>query len=235
MGHQVRKNQRGFHSLEALLVVVVVVVVGIIGWVVWQKNSSPKLNAAQKVVQGECLKSYNDKKLCDFGALFSLVNKPYKLVIKTTPKSGSAETVTVESDGKGGLSYVTSSGNIIKSAGVTYVQLPNTKTWYRYSAESKSAPDVTNPGDKLAPDFKKQAADKVKYNYVGKSACGSLTCYKYQEVDPTQAGTTTSFLFDTKNYQFQSLTSKDSTGTTDMSASYGSVTITAPASSTLIN
>jgi len=235
MNRKLRKNQQGFHSLELLLVIAVIVVIGLVGWVVWKKNSSPKLNAAQKVVQSSCLKSYNDTKLCDFGALFTLTNKPYKLVIKTTPKSGSADTITIESDGNGGLSYITSSGDIIKSAGTTYVELPNTTTWYRYAAGSTSAPAVTNPGDSLSPDFKAQAAKKVKYNYISKVSCGTLTCYKYQEVDPTQTGTTTFFWFDTKNYRLQSLTSEDSAGaTTDMTVSYESVTITAPATSTLI-
>lgn len=234
MKSQHRKNQQGFHTTGILLIVVVLAAIGLISWWVWKTNSGPKLNAAQKVVQSDCVKSYSDKsnkKLCDFGALFSLTNTPYTMTYKVTDSSGESTDLTVKSDGKGNISYTTSSGDIVKYNGISYVKDPTTGTWYKYPAGSSSAPAITNPADSIKPDFKSQAAKGVKYSYLGTVSCGSLTCYKYQEADPTMAGTTTSFWFDNKNYRLQGFSSKDSNGTADITMSYGSVTVTAPSSS----
>lgn len=153
MNKKNQRDQQGFHVLEISLIAVVLIVIALGGWLVWKNNSGPKLTAAQKTVQSECLKSYNDKRLCDFGAIFSLSNISYKVTDKTT-KAGSTTTLAVEVDSNGNLEYNTPSGDIIKANGVTYVKPSTTKTWYKYAEGSSSTPNISNPASSIKPDFK---------------------------------------------------------------------------------
>lgn len=221
--HKTKSNSYGFSQLELAIVVVAVVVVVVIGLFVWKNNSGPTLTSAQKTVQTACLKDYNDKKLCDFDALWvtSLGKTSYTMTLT------GATSATFKADGKGNLSITTTSGDMVSYKGAVYVLSPGVSTWVEYPAGTSSAPTVPNLASSF-PSISSEHAKGVKYVYDGTVSCGSLTCYKYQVKDPTQTGTTEFDLFDTQNYQLQSATTKDSSGTTNINMSYSAVTITAP-------
>jgi len=216
-------NSRGFGHIEFLLLAVVIVIVVGAGMWVWEKNSGPKLTSAQKTVQTACLKDYNDKRLCDFDALWitSLAKIPYTMI-----ETG-ATSSTIKNDGKGNFSITTTSGDVVSYNSAIYVLAPGISTWVEYAAGSSGAPNIPNPASSFH-DLTVEHSKGYTYAYEGTVKCGSLTCYKFQGNDPTKSGTTAAVWFDTKHYQLQGGSSKDGSGNTYISVSYNPVTITAP-------
>lgn len=138
--------------------------------------------------------------------------------------------MTLANDGKGGTSSVLGSGTqqiaTIQLAGATYMQTGGTGTWMEYPASTPETPTPSNPASSM--DIGVGAAG-VTFKYIDSEACGSFTCYKYQAISTSQAGTTQYVLFDKDSYLLREWISTNASGDKiDMSLTYGSVAITVP-------
>ncbi len=224
------KDERGLgHVVLAVIIVAVIAVVGVVGWRIMQNNKTAK-TPEQKAANSACMKVYNDKRLCDFAAANADLGKvAYTAVDNSTDAQGQTTQITIKSDGKGNISISSKSGNqsynTITIGNTVYVQ--NGASWIKYTS---NAPASTNPASDLKASFSDSStpADKqIKYKSAGTAKCGNATCYKYQVIDPTTAGTTYIWI-NTSNNRLQRLTTSSSQGTNDFVISYGPVTITAP-------
>lgn len=98
-----------------------------------------------------------------------------------------------ESDGKKG-------GELIAIGDTTYIKDYKDGTWWKQTIKPEERPKNKDEGEREPADFKEEYTGlKVKppkYEKLGEEACGSLTCYKYKEVDPQIAEASRIFWFD---------------------------------------
>jgi len=242
MSFKHKSDQRGIaHLLFIVLGLVVVAAIGVAAWKVRSnnKNNSSSTGTSAKTtvannsaVESACNKSINDSVFCKFASHFSLATAYTTTITSTSATSGSS-TMTLKADGKNNTSLTATSGGAESLASVTlngtsYIKDESTGVWIKYPA-STSAPTSTDPTSNIkfsANDI--TANNTTSYKNLGKEACGSLTCYKYQVMDTGQAGTTSYIWFDTQNYQMRRYSATTADGTSDMTFSYGAVNITAP-------
>lgn len=239
------KDELGLaHVLIAVLIVAVLAVVGLVGWKVMNnsKNTSNTTNnsassggsastGSSAGVDSACLATYHDTNLCHFAASnttdLSKVNYTANLTI-TQPGSGTS-TMTLGNDGKGNTSLMgTGNGatfNSVELNGATYVE-SGTSGWIEYTSGASSAPTTTDPTSDMNLGVDSTG---ITYKSLGKSACGSLTCYEYQVTDAAMPDTTQDVWFDTSSYKLREWKAVSTTsGTTDMTVTYGNANITAP-------
>jgi outer membrane lipoprotein-sorting protein len=227
-----RHNQQGIGHL-LLIVLLIVVLGGIagIGYVVMnktkEKTAETALNTAAKAVaKAECTK-LNDKDLCKFYSSWE-ISKKYRMV--STGPDGAKSTIEIDGDntrfavtGETPYEYVIIGGDTYTKAG---------STWYKQS-KAATTPDTTTDTDYKVdfdePTDDTSTPDKTKYTKVGKEACGSLTCFKYEVVDPTaEAGSKEFIWFDDKDYQLRRVQSVTKEGTSETTFEYSNVSVKTP-------
>jgi hypothetical protein len=76
-------------------------------------------------------------------------------------------------------------------------------------------------------DTPEPASQEPTYKKIGKEACGNLTCFKYEVVDPSSPGKQTLW-FDDKDYQLRRMRIESEGTVSDQVFAYSSVSITAP-------
>ncbi|HUD07375.1 MAG TPA: hypothetical protein VMR34_05820 [Candidatus Saccharimonadales bacterium] len=239
MSKKLSSDERGVaHVLYVVLVVIVIAGIGVVGWKVASKHKSPTSGtsstastssntAASKAADSTCLATYHDTRICNFASnSTSFAKTAYTAALNIT-QSGATSTLTLENDGKGNTKLTGSANgqefNSITLNGVTYVQSGGTGAWIEYPTGT-TAP-TTNPTSSMNIGV---GSSGVTFKYLGTAACGSLTCYKYQVSDSLMPGTTQYVWFDNSSYQLRQWQATDSSGTTDMTITYGSVNITVP-------
>lgn len=237
-----KSDQRGIAHLGLIVAVLVVLIGAGVAICRVSSNNSNKNNSSSsssssgkvttdKQTEDACNTAVHDSTLCKFAASYNPTNTAYKATATTTNGDNDG-TLTIESDGKGNYSLSgTSAGqslDTITIGSTSYIKDASSGTWFKYGSDSSSS--TSNP----ASDFKLSVSDitgngSITYKNLGTEACGSLTCYKYQQIDKNNASDTSYFWFDNKDYQLRRFSITDpSTGTTDMSFSYENVSITAP-------
>lgn len=87
---------------------------------------------------------------------------------------------------------------------MVYVKDFSDNTWWVQDTKD-AAPATTGEAGNGVQEFLENGVDDLKntlgtmqYTALGQEACGDLTCYKYQEVDPANPEATRTFWFDTK-------------------------------------
>ena len=237
MYKKLQDDERGVgHLLMIIVAVLVLAAIGVVGWkVASNKSSNPSSNlssadkALSKAKQSSCMTAYNDSKLCSFAAFSTAFNKTaYTATLKATQQGGTSSTFTIKSDGKGNTELVsTGSGQQIDAItlnGTSYIQSNGTGSWIAYpSGTSAPTLDPTTGMDIGV------GSSGLAYKYLGKEACGSLTCYKYQVASSLTPGTTQYVWFDNNSYKLREWSYTDGSGnSTDMAVNYSSVNITMP-------
>jgi uncharacterized protein (UPF0333 family) len=235
------KDNRGIAHLAAILVVVIVLAVGGVGYYVYSKNKKDKGSNSTTVANSEvvdaCNKAYNDKDLCKFSGSYNAKGS-YKATYINTDKDGNKSTLIVEADSKGNSSTITKDGDSEVAAyifldGEMYVKNLTDNSWTKYPKTENSASSVdSNPAENLNIDTSDSSSpdtERITYKKLGKEACGSETCFKYQVIDPSQPNTESIIWFSDKDYQLRKWSYKDADGATNVGEfSYTSVTINAP-------
>ncbi|MEJ0073347.1 MAG: hypothetical protein WDN27_04695 [Candidatus Saccharibacteria bacterium] len=232
----IRNDQNGLgHVLLIILIVVVLAIIGFAGYTVSQKNK-PKASttATSTTAKSEasaadtgCVATYHDANLCKFASHASLDKVSYSATITSTDLQGTVTSFSFASDGKGNTSLSSGSGtsafNSVALDGNTYIQTAG--VWYEYPASSSTASSAPDP----TADMNLVLGAGITYKPLGTSACGSSTCYEYQVSDTSEAGTTQYAWFGTSDYLLHEWKATDTTtGTTDMTITYGTVNITKP-------
>jgi hypothetical protein len=177
-----------------------------------------------------CLQTYHDNRLCQFDTHYVPVAKTaYQATVTVTSPQGTVSNLTYSSDGKGNNEVVgTSDGQQLSSivlAGATYIKVSGSG-WIEYPSGAANAPAQTDPTASMDIAV---AQPGLSFQYLGTTACGSLTCYKYQVNEKSQPDATQDIWFDTTSYKLRQWTYHGDTGSTNMSIGYQPVTITAPA------
>lgn len=231
-------SQNGFAHLG--LIVIVAVVVAVVGLAFWKvssnKNSSTNNSgtAATKEAQTACEKSIDDKDFCKFASHADIAKAAY-VATGTSVTSEGTSTMIIKADGKDNSDLTISQNGVevtryIYLDGATYTKTPDSDTWTKFPATSSAAPKDTSPTSDIKINYSNITENNtVSYKNLGKEACGQLNCLKYQVVDTANSGSTQYIWFDTKDYLLRRWSTKDSSGSNDMTFTYpSSVTIAVP-------
>ncbi len=234
-----RHNQQGIaHIIILVLALIVIGAVAGVGYEVMSKartssNSTTSTTAVKTntAIDSKCLATYHDNNLCRFSTNASaLNNSSYVASLTIESPSGETSTIALKNDGKGNTELTTTGGgqtfNTISLNGNSYIQTGGSSTWTEYPAGVQSPTLQVNPSSKLdlATD-----TPNLTFKAIGKSACGSLSCYKYQLTDSSTPDKTQYILFDNHSYLLREWQASDSTtGKVDMKMNYQAVNITAP-------
>lgn len=228
------RNQQGFAHVG--IIVGVILFVGVLGLVIWrlwdtQHKGSPASSAVQQAIaNAQC--DTNDKDICKFYASWKATSS--LKVASTDVADGKTTSSTFESSDAGKRFHMVTNVNgkpyeTISIDNAIYTR-DASGTWWKQTLEpSKESTykgdynyDFSDPNDT-------KATQKVTYKALGKEACGNLTCFKYQVVDPAAADSTQYIWFDTKDYQLRRMRTENKDGSTsDQSFSYANVSINAP-------
>jgi len=211
--------------------VLAVVVVGAIGFTAFKiagkkgtDNLAANLNPAlSEAAKAECEK-HNDKDLCKFFMNWK-ASETYRMT--TTDETGATSLFEID----GNKSRVSMSGEmsyeVITIDKTTYTKAGD--VWYKQTTTDQNT-DVTSDYkiDFDDPSDESTAEDKTTYKSLGKEACGNLTCFKYEVIDPEQADEKNFIWFDDKDYQLRRSRTETPEGASEVTFEYTNVTINEP-------
>ena len=237
MNLKFKNDQRG--AISPLLIVVAILVVagiGLAGWkVVSDSKASPSTSATNTAsnsstsstgVSSSCLAAYHDSNLCHFAEFAPGFTKTAYTAKITNTESGATSTMTLENDGNGNTDLSGSSNgqviNAISLDGTEYVQASSSGPWIAYPSGT-SAP-TTSPTSSMNLGF----GTGITFKSMGTSACGSMTCFKYQISDTATPSATQFVFFDNSKYKLREWQYTSGTTNTDMTITYQAVSITKP-------
>ena len=235
---RLQKESRGFaHVGMVLLVVVVIAAIGGVGYYVMNKNkktdSTAAVNAAAKQAAAIECKTV-DKDVCKFFSNWKLATSYTINSTSSSPGDGTSTSTYVIA---GGNSHITLKGTtsyeVIAIGDTTTYTKAADGTWWKQTIKPADAanykPDTSTT---FSDDAKDDAGQPITYKLIGKEACGNLTCFKYQVVDPSNTTGKEYIWFDTKDYQLRRERDENNDGSaTDSTFSYAKATVSAPSSS----
>jgi hypothetical protein len=241
MGMKLFKDQRGIgHVIEIVVIAVILLGVGAFIW--WRvagsqqqsgtNNSSAQSALEQAIASASC--TYEDKDLCKFMTGWK-VGADIK-VESTQTADGTATVSTFVSTQKGANSHlIMTIGDKpyeTITIGLTRYTKSGDGTWWKEVIPQTKVEESTSTYDPSfdEPSTGDTAVDKTSYKKLGTEACGSLTCLKYQIIDPENPATQYLW-FDTQNYQLRRMLMEDSTSKFDQTYTYENVSVSAPSSS----
>lgn len=225
-------KNKGFSPI-LIVVAVVVVLLGVGGFAFMNKGGKVALPGGIGL-NPNC--KYNDPDLCKFMNNWK-AQKDYSITYTSSDKNGQKTSEgKFEIQGEGKFHMVTSVAgkeqfNTITIGDTTYTKDYTDNKWW------KQKQDKTQEGltDKFKFDFDKKTVDgkevedKTTYTKIGQEACGELTCFKYQVVDPSFTETTEFIFFDTSQYLMRMSRTVDKNGEVNESVfAYGAVNISEP-------
>ncbi|HSE61064.1 MAG TPA: hypothetical protein VLA88_02080 [Candidatus Saccharimonadales bacterium] len=233
------KDQRGIaHIVE--IVIVGVLVLGIGGFVAWrvmdaQKSNQPanNNNSSNPLANVEC--KLSDKDICKFFTSWRM-NAQYKVTSSQTA-DGQTSTSTYEASDNGKSYHMTMTVNgapyeIIAVGDYMYTKDFSDNKWWKQ--QLPKAQEDTIKGsynydfDEPTSDTPAPETKEPVYKKIGKEACGNLTCFKYEVLDPEQPNGKQTLWFDDKDYQLRRMRLENEGTVSDQTFAYSSVKITAP-------
>lgn len=198
------KNNQGIAHLAIIMVVVVLAVVGAVGWYVFnkQKNGGNSLSDAVKQATQKC--EIDDKDICKFFA--SWKENKYYVIDSTNTSGGKTTTSKMEYVAPDRYHMVSTDPayETINIGDTTYTKDMSDGKWWKQTV----AKTETNSTEEAKVDFEEPTDDKpaeqqTTYKLIAKEACGDLTCFKYQVLDPANKETVEYIWFDTEDYQLR--------------------------------
>jgi hypothetical protein len=232
-GAQGRYMAQGIESQRGVKHVGLIIIAGLFilggGLLAW-RYLSPESSSQNAPKASAC--GYPDDDLCKFFTKWKAL-KSYRMVSSSTDiASNSRSTITMDIDGDN--SHVVIGGPsahelIIIGNKTTYTKAPN-GVWWKQEASAQQENAIADAEGK--PEFQEPSKDPkvtdTSYTLIGKVACGTLTCFKYQVFDPASPTDTGYIWFDTKDYLIRRSTMDSESFTTDATFSYDNVSVTAP-------
>jgi hypothetical protein len=237
MNTSVKQDQRGIAHLILLVIVALAIgVIGFAGYTVVNKNktktnseSSATTDLAKAISNANC--EYDDKDLCKFFASWK-THQSFKVTAESTDE-GKKSTSLYESEGEDKF-HMASTGDfnfeMITIGKTTYTKGGDGTWWKQIAANQEITVDLKagNDFDFEEPSKDEPAGQKTTYTKIGKEACGKLTCFKYQVIEPGETGKQYIW-FDDKDYQMRRMRSEGGEGGTyEGTFSYDSVKISEP-------
>ena len=217
-------------SSKAKLVLLAAVVV--VGGGIYIATKDKGAVSVNKELQSKCSTQVNDETFCKFAGAFGNAGD-FKVSVNSNDQSG-ASVIELASDSKGNSSMVVKQdgqeqGSVVVFNGVTYLKDSTDGQWFKFSSTDANKPEVLDLKKEFAKgDFKGDAGQTLQYKNVGTEACGNLTCFKYQVIDPNKPNEEGFLWFDNKDYLLRRVTAKNDGSTTDMNLTYTKVSISEP-------
>jgi outer membrane lipoprotein-sorting protein len=230
-------DQRGIaHVIE--IVIIAVIVLGVGGFIAWrvmdaQQKQTSTTNNNQPLANVPC--NLSDKDLCKFFTSWKASGQ-YK-VTSTQTTDGQTTTSTYEASDNAKKYHMTTTVNgaayeIIGIDSVLYTKAADGTWWKQQTPKAQDDTVKSNYNyDFKEPttDSPQPAAKEPTYTKLGKEACGSSTCFKYQVNDPSSPNDKQFIWFDDKDYQMRHFRTESADGSiSDQIFAYSSVNITAP-------
>ena len=234
------ENKKGFAPI-LVVALVVVVIAGVAGYIFMSNKGGsalPKVNipGVKTALDSKC--KFNDAELCKYinkGMAQDMSKLNYTIKTTNIDPEGKISNGEMKMDNKGNSQIVSSekgkeTSNIIVMGNITYMKDFTDNKWFKMENESEDGQEMGDmPNmESIKEEFEKQQ-ENIEYKKIGKEACGTLTCFKYQIIDPTLTDTTQYIYFDDREYLMRKMSTKDQSGYSyEMIFEYGPVTITAP-------
>jgi len=234
------ENKKGFAPI-LVVALVVVVIAGVAGYIFMSNKGGsalPKVNipGVKTALDSKC--KFNDAELCKYinkGMAQDMSKLNYTIKTASTDSEGKKSNSEMKMDNKGNTQIVSSekgkeTSNIIVMGNITYMKDFTDNKWFKMENESEDGQEMGDmPNmESIKEEFEKQQ-ENIEYKKIGKEACGTLTCFKYQIIDPTLTDTTQYIYFDDREYLMRKMKTEDQSGYSyEMIFEYGPVTITAP-------
>ncbi len=187
-----------------------------------------------KLFNAEC--RYNDPELCKFMNNWAM---PSEYSMRSTMSSKSTPKMEFEShvDGEDSHTIMREAGKVtnetITLGGVDYIKDLSDNIWWKIAKEK--VPE-TPMDEAVETDFNftekmAEVEDKTTYVRLGKEACGTSTCYKYEIIDPENKMTKEYIWFDDEDYLMRKMRSEEQGGgmmISEFETTYGNVSIATP-------
>ncbi|MBA2279275.1 hypothetical protein H0V99_02465 [Candidatus Saccharibacteria bacterium] len=235
---RLRSDQQGAVHL-VISIVLVLTAVGGVGYYVMNKQKKDKAgtevqSVANKEVEKACKQEIDDQDFCKFASNWSQDDN-YKVVMSNTSAEGTS-VMTFEIQGKDKSRSVTTMNGaevaaFVSIGNTSYIKDLSDGAWTKYTSD---APTDANVTDDLDFNFSEDDTDtttppdNTEYKKLDKEACGNLTCFKYQIVDPEEPNVTQFIWFDDKDYKLRRMVLTNTEGSSDMIYSYETVNIIEP-------
>ncbi len=213
----VKKYYGKFSPLLIIVLVVVVAILGGVGYFLFGKGGtggSPLGSKGGSMMTQKAKESdfaYIDDELLRKHMAAQANATKFKVISKSSGYGGST-TMIYDMDGDTVKYRTTSSGEGMESDMIviedtTYIKDFKDGKWWKQTQKPGEVNDEieSKMEEYVANDAEEEEAEfvKMKYNKLGEEACGDLTCYKYEELDPndgTESAGKRLFWFDTDDY-----------------------------------
>ena len=226
-------SEKGFAPIA---IIAVVLVVAVAGYFVFSKSGSGGGSSLPGVPAGVTLNpncKLNDPDLCKFTNNFKEI-KDYSVKSTTTAKGQPTTEMLVETQGDNKSHMVmTTDGkeamNTITIDQTTYTKdYTDNKWWKQVAPKETSQPEVMKDETNIKDEITTQE-DKTTYKKIGKEACGSMQCFKYQVISPDNTDSTEYIYFDDRDYQLRKTRSEGKDGTiSEAEYAYSGVNVSVP-------
>ena len=240
------KNKKGLSPI-IIIIAVVVLAAGVAGYQFFGKNKGGgTVGGGLLKIGGPALNSsckFNDPEICRYmnRALEGDIYKDgFSGKSITTDKSGEKTESLWEISVDGKSHFVTwengkEISNMINTGDATYIKDYTDGKWFK-TTFTKTQDGTKQPDTSNIEEFKKKMQDEIKekednitYKNLGKEPCGSLTCFKYQIIDPDVIDSADYIYFDDREYLVRKTRNEDKDGQIiESTYEYKQVTITAP-------
>lgn len=120
--------------------------------------------------------------------------------------------------------------HMISMGDTTYVKDYTDGKWWKQTSKpaTKTASTEVIPTPESFKDELDKKKDTTQYNKLGEEVCGTLTCYKYEEIDSANKENSRIFWFDNKDFLLRKEQYKFGEFTTTAEYSYDNISINAP-------
>ncbi|MFA5932693.1 MAG: hypothetical protein WCV81_00335 [Microgenomates group bacterium] len=173
---------------------------------------------------------HNDPDLCKFLNNANSI-KDYSIKgVYTAPQVKSESLFEISGEDK--FHMVTSengkeSYNVITLGDTTYTKDYIDNKWWKQKA-TKQVEDIKNQSEFKVTTDSKPEEDKTTYKSMGKEACGSKQCFKYQQINPDMKDAVEYIWFDDKEYLVRRQRVEAAGTVSESEFSYGKISINEP-------
>ncbi|MCL5407297.1 MAG: hypothetical protein M1429_02265 [Patescibacteria group bacterium] len=210
-----------------LIILAIIIVLGVGGYFAYTKfvKSDTSGGILSKVTLNPNCK-YNDPDLCKFINGWKEI-KYY--TINSNDVNEGVQTQTVFKLANDKTQIISSQGgkevyNVITIGDTTYTKDFNDNQWWKMTAKPT---ETASPSEQDQPNFNE--SDQTTYQKIGTDACGNLTCFKYQEIDPNITDSTQYIYFDNKDYQLRKMSTVGKNGSSsEATIDYAKISISEP-------
>lgn len=242
----VKKYYGKFSPLLIIILVVVVAILGGVGYFLFGRGgmggSSPLGSKGNSMMTQKAKESdfaYIDDELLRKHMAAQANAAKFKVVSKSSGYGGST-TMIYDMDGDTVKYRTTSSGEGLESDMIviedtTYIKDFKDGKWWKQTQKPGEVNDEieSKMEEYVANDAEEEEAEFVKTQYknLGKEACGDLTCYKYEQLDPndgTESAGRRLFWFDTDDYLLRKDLSEYGEFSSESEYSYKDVSVEKP-------